>query len=144
MSLCSITSLSVRCFAFRTTNGISRGDSFATPRDSFATPLVLFSYEYFLRFIPSQGEALIPGERAEAMERFTPADGSGVVFIKLSDGRGYVAIIRPAFYSVLRATLCCPLDRRHVFRYKITHLQRTFSEENDTRLPDYTPKTVRD
>eukprot|EP00752_Nemacystus_decipiens_P009414 g8417.t1 len=38
------------------------------------------------------GEALIPGERAEAMERFTPADGSGVVFIKLSDGRGWVPV----------------------------------------------------
>lgn len=39
-----------------------------------------------------QGEALIPGERAEATERFTPADGSGVVFIKLRDGRGWVPV----------------------------------------------------
>ncbi|CAM9178970.1 unnamed protein product, partial [Hapterophycus canaliculatus] len=38
------------------------------------------------------GEALIPGERAEATERFTPADGSGVVFIKLLDGRGWVPV----------------------------------------------------
>ncbi|CAM9142326.1 unnamed protein product [Ectocarpus sp. 6 AP-2014] len=38
------------------------------------------------------GEALIPGERAEAMERFTPGDGSGVVFIKLKDGRGWVPV----------------------------------------------------
>ncbi|CAN0100971.1 unnamed protein product [Scytosiphon promiscuus] len=38
------------------------------------------------------GEALIPGERAEATERFTPADGSGVVFIKLRDGRGWVPV----------------------------------------------------
>lgn len=40
----------------------------------------------------SQGEALIPGERAEATERFTPSDGSGVVFIKLADGRGWVPV----------------------------------------------------
>ncbi|CAM9166452.1 unnamed protein product [Ascophyllum nodosum] len=38
------------------------------------------------------GEALIPGERAEATERFTPSDGSGVVFIKLADGRGWVPV----------------------------------------------------
>ncbi|CAM9355556.1 unnamed protein product [Discosporangium mesarthrocarpum] len=38
------------------------------------------------------GEALIPGERAEAIERFTPNDGLGVVFIKLADGRGWVPV----------------------------------------------------
>ena len=42
--------------------------------------------------VRAQGEALSPGERAEATERFTPADGSGVVFIKLADGRGWVPV----------------------------------------------------
>lgn len=40
-----------------------------------------------------QGEILSPGARVEAVERFTPAnDDSGVVFIKLPDGRGWVPI----------------------------------------------------
>ena len=38
------------------------------------------------------GEALMPGERAQAVERFAPNDGSGVVFIKLADGRGWVPV----------------------------------------------------
>eukprot|EP00903_Cladosiphon_okamuranus_P006607 g6454.t1 len=46
------------------------------------------------------GEALIPGERAEAMERFTPADESGVVFIKLSDGRGWVPVRKNGGFGV--------------------------------------------
>lgn len=61
------------------------------------------------QFDSSQGEALIPGERAEAVERFTPADGSGVVFIKLSDGRGYVQPIGPL--ECRRSQ--CPLGTMH-------------------------------
>lgn len=45
-----------------------------------------------LSALRTQGEALIPGERAESIERFTPADGLGVVFIKLADGRGWVPV----------------------------------------------------
>lgn len=40
----------------------------------------------------AQGEAMVPGDHAVAAERFTPADDSGVMFIKLADGRGWVPI----------------------------------------------------
>lgn len=36
----------------------------------------------------------MPGQYAEAAERFTPAGESGVVFIKLADGRGWVPVLR--------------------------------------------------
>ena len=38
------------------------------------------------------GDCLEPGQKAEACERYTPDDGSGVVFIKLADGRGWVPV----------------------------------------------------
>ena len=80
---------------------------------SLQTPLAKFSC--FFRCIPSQGEALIPGERAEAMERFTPADGSGVVFIKLSDGRGYVSIRSQVGLLVIYVSLSLSLLERGTY-----------------------------
>lgn len=56
------------------------------------TTKVLTNFRCVFFLAHPQGEALIPGERAEATERFTPADGSGVVFIKLADSRGWVPV----------------------------------------------------
>lgn len=61
------------------------------PRDGPGTRVLTIFWCAFCLAYP-QGEALIPGERAESIERFTPADGSGVVFIKLADGRGWVPV----------------------------------------------------
>lgn len=39
-----------------------------------------------------QGDAFGRGESVDAIKRFTPSDVSGVEFIKLADGRGWVPV----------------------------------------------------
>lgn len=42
--------------------------------------------------VSTQEEVLYPGQHAQAVERFTPRDGSGNAFVRLADGRGWVKI----------------------------------------------------
>lgn len=63
--------------------------------DSFRPPPFPSSYRIVScrTHLRVQGEILAPGDRVKAVERFTPAGvDSGVVFIKMADGRGWCPI----------------------------------------------------
>lgn len=54
-----------------------------------------FLLVFFSSLLPKQGEILAPGDRVQAVERFTPVGvDAGIVFIKMAEGRGWVPIKR--------------------------------------------------
>lgn len=77
---------------------VARSSSPVVPDEAIKTIILFFCYIRLVAAVsivpyPEQGEILAPGDRVQAVERFTPVGvDAGIVFIKMAEGRGWVPI----------------------------------------------------